>query len=667
MSNPQILVLFLKALMAAKKSVGLYPVGSDMSNAWIQRLHASRDGFVQQGLSFPLRVGRDRFLWAGEDLLTIDPTLEALRFDLESRGIADFSIDPAVGDWELRAFLELLNQPPASLTSLAGAPEYLRARGVLHVSVGTPSGAAGDEGAADASAQVLREGKDSLDLFVDAVLELTEERFADLTYDRMGLTGWLEAVADGDQVDVLYSALKMLGGMAEGGGDREIRTRTMIEATLLLPELTLRSLLTKWLIPLAGSDLIAFNLLTQITEDELQEIARLVPQEQLLSLSSELLEFPWEQGKRQRLLEAITLTVQRRAEPSPAGAPAALLTRDDPRLVSLRQEIAAACHPDVLLERSADILLALIFNVESEEYPGFAVDAIEEIVGEALARGKLDLAVRVLSTLSASSQLGGQQMREHSRRLAIFRRRVAGRTQISLVAGGLRQNVSSEQMQLAAEYLRLVTREGVEEFTGLLADERDRRVRARMCQVLANVGASIIPAMLPWIEDARWYVARNVLYILGRIGHESTFTSVMGVLDHPHPRVRMEAVRALGLIGGGLAVGPLLRAVTDVDPTVQVAVLKTLGSLRQDEAVPTLRDLAGAPVRSPVELEIRQEAINALVALGSPLALAALVKLSGRRPWFWQRKEKRIRAMAMTALSASRAAAAGALEGEDAE
>ena len=41
MGNPQLLVLFLKALVAAKKSLSLYPVGSEMATGWIDGLHRS--------------------------------------------------------------------------------------------------------------------------------------------------------------------------------------------------------------------------------------------------------------------------------------------------------------------------------------------------------------------------------------------------------------------------------------------------------------------------------------------------------------------------------------------------------------------------------------------------------------------------------------------------
>src|SRR5262249_36926624 len=197
---------FFKAVIASRKSLGLYPAGSETATAWIQRLHRSLDGFFEQGLRFPVRVGRDRFTWAEEELLTVDPALEDFRRDLEIRGIASFSIAPAVAEWELRAFLELLGVPPEELGSLAGAGTYLRARGVVNVSVealGTGGGevdwspdSTDGEGdwRPDSSQRVLQTGKDEVDLFVEGVLEKTDQRLAELTYDRMGLSRWLETV-----------------------------------------------------------------------------------------------------------------------------------------------------------------------------------------------------------------------------------------------------------------------------------------------------------------------------------------------------------------------------------------------------------------------------------------------------------------------------------------
>src|SRR2546425_12175568 len=82
----------------------------------------------------------------------------------------------------------------------------------------------------------------------------------------------------------------MLGAMAQGSGDREVRARTTFEALMLLPDATLAPFFTDCLLPGAASDLTAFNLLTQVTEDELRGIARHVPRERLVALTTEPLE-----------------------------------------------------------------------------------------------------------------------------------------------------------------------------------------------------------------------------------------------------------------------------------------------------------------------------------------------------------------------------------------
>src|SRR5262245_4772191 len=365
----RVLGLFLRALMAARRSLSLYPPGSEIASTWVRRLHRSLSDFFQQGLAFPLRVESDRFVWPGPDVRTIEPALEAFRFDLESRGIRELDIDAGVEEWELQALLDILNTLSAELPTLGGAQAFLSARGVMRVRITSPGQAREDEADPnEATRWALQTGRDAADLFVETVLGLLESRFADLTYDRSALITWLQDVAAGGS-SRLYGAVRMIHGLVEQAPDREVRTRTLVEALLGLPEELLRPFFADHLVPLAGRDVLALNLLSQMTEDELRHVAlNLVPQESLLVLSSDLLQFPWEEVQRRRLVEAITSAVQSDASPSLLQDDGVVLEADDPLVVELREEILASCHPDVLLERSAEILLALVLNLNGETY-----------------------------------------------------------------------------------------------------------------------------------------------------------------------------------------------------------------------------------------------------------------------------------------------------------
>src|SRR5216110_1457686 len=659
MSNQQALVVFLRALLAAKKSLALYPPESDAAKAWIERLRRSLDDAFRQGLIFPIRLGRDRFAWAGGELRTTDRALKGLQFEMQSRGIIELSIEPSVENWELQALLELLNKPVKQFASITAANGYLRDRAVVHVSIAGPGlgglpgppghsglgwGTGTEESGSGAGSGAMLGGTDAdaLELLVESILKMVDERFQSLAYDRSGLLEWFQTISRGGRVDALYAAVIMLGAMARGSGDREVRARTTLEALMLLPDATLGPFFTDHLLPGAASDLTAFNLLTQVTEDELRQIARHVPRERLVALTTELLEYPWEEGKRLRLLEAITLTLERGTELGAPPAGPALLSHKDPLLLELRQEIMDACRPDMLLARSADVLLALIGSVQPADSPGFAVDSLAEIAREALAGGQPDLALRVLRSVAADPPTS----------TALIRGKLAGHSHVSLLVDLLRRDPPTGPMDVASEYLRLAGPEGAEAFTALLAEEPHRRIRIRMCEVLARVGVPAIPSLLSRLNDKRWFVVRNALYTLRKIGHASAFPAIVPVLEHAHARVRLEAVRVAIQVGGPAARAPVLRRVHDPDTSVKRAAISAVGVPGNDTAVPELRKvLLGSGARSEDDAEVQLETIRALASIGTLAALEVLEATVSRRTWFWKRADRRVRDLAAETLS----------------
>src|SRR2546427_12607143 len=128
MSNQQALLLFLRALLAAKKSLALYPPASEAATGWVERLRRSLDDAFRQGLIFPIRVGRDRFSWPGGEGTVTDQALKALRFEMQSRGILELNIEPSVETSELQGRLERLHRPVRPCASITAARDVRRDR-----------------------------------------------------------------------------------------------------------------------------------------------------------------------------------------------------------------------------------------------------------------------------------------------------------------------------------------------------------------------------------------------------------------------------------------------------------------------------------------------------------------------------------------------------------
>jgi HEAT repeat protein len=160
-----------------------------------------------------------------------------------------------------------------------------------------------------------------------------------------------------------------------------------------------------------------------------------------------------------------------------------------------------------------------------------------------------------------------------------------------------------------------------------------------------------VPTLVEWLEDPRWFLVRNLVHVLGKIGDEAAFGPVVTHLGHPHVRVRMEAVRALVLIAPRRAAPPILPLARDVDPEVRLEAVRALGALRRDEAVPVLRDVAAGAV-GVADVPLRREAVEALAAIGTADSCEALADLARRRVWPWKRTERRLREIAAAALAA---------------
>jgi hypothetical protein len=550
---------FLRDLLAARKSLALYPSGTAMTRKWLQRVQGSLEQAVQAGLAFPIRLDRTGFACAGEEPVESPPLLEQFRADLYLRGIGEFSIDQGVEAWEIQVFLELLNLGPEEVLSLEDPPAYLRERGVSRIRVGAPRAPGGTGGPDHGGAEGAEPGAPgvalaSVDAVVDDLIEAVDEHFAGLCYDPTALLDWFLAISVGGRTTVLVTGVRMLAAMAEAAADQELRIRTVLEAALRLPDATLGLFLREGLVPLAATDRAMFDLLAHTTEDELETIARHVPRSQLLALTAELRDSACGEGQQHPLILALTRVLELAAAPRPALPPLAGLAPDDPLLVELRQEILAACEPGALLERSADVLLALAGLRTVDEDPGFALDALSEVIDEAMERGTPRLAVRVLRSLPESVARKGRLLPDDAAHISRVRRRAGDSAHAARLAGLLRDASDPVSMDIVADYLRHVAPEGVDGFVALLAAETDRRVRTRMADALTRAGAAVIRRcfLASRTSGGSWCETCST----SSEARAGAGTRARG--DRPRPPASpgaAEAVRTISLIGGEDTIG----------------------------------------------------------------------------------------------------------------
>ena len=206
-------------------------------------------------------------------------------------------------------------------------------------------------------------------------------------------------------------------------------------------------------------------------------------------------------------------------------------------------------------------------------------------------------------------------------------------------------------LEHVSAYLSLLQKNAIKPLIKLLGELKNSKVRRVFCDALSEIGKNHIELFTPFIEDRRWYLVRNIVYILGRIGMEQAFPYVQKAFNHEENRVRREAVQALGLIGGPKAIGLLVRALTDNDVRIRCMAAINLGKVGKKTGLIPLLEVVQTKdfyKREPVEIKAF---FNAIGMVGSNEAVPVLQQLLERKSWFGRGKSDEIHIGAANTLA----------------
>ena len=151
----------------------------------------------------------------------------------------------------------------------------------------------------------------------------------------------------------------------------------------------------------------------------------------------------------------------------------------------------------------------------------------------------------------------------------------------------------------------------------LLGQVNQIRHRRALCEALITACRNDVEPLLARLGDTRWYVIRNVVYVLGRIAHQGVERALDRALHHEDVRVRKEAVRALGNIESPTARAYLVSAFKDSDASVRIQAALTLAEKREERAAQSLLGAIQAAEFQRRDLRERQAFYEALGRAGS--------------------------------------------------
>jgi len=170
----------------------------------------------------------------------------------------------------------------------------------------------------------------------------------------------------------------------------------------------------------------------------------------------------------------------------------------------------------------------------------------------------------------------------------------------------------------------------------VMAQARRSRTRAASLTALAYLCRDCPETLEPHLADTRWYVVRNIVFVLGQIGGHEVLGQLTTAAHHPELRVRRQVVLALGSVSPAERRPLVAEQLDSDDPRLLSAALNMLA--RDDD--PEVGRQILARITAPSFERRRETSQHALFAALAEVAddsmVPALDELLRAGGWFAQ-------------------------------
>jgi HEAT repeat protein len=323
------------------------------------------------------------------------------------------------------------------------------------------------------------------------------------------------------------------------------------------------------------------------------------------------------------------------------------LTSDDAE--RLRTEVESEFAPTVMFNIIDTVFEVLALEKEPEPYQD-AANILNEVIDAHLAQGDFknasDLLKRIYLLIKAEGLTDWQ--------IEIIRKLIVGAGEGQRIEriGRILEHEEGIRLEDVSGYLMLLQRNSLRPLIRLLGEQKKSKIRRVIYDALSEIGKNAIEMLTPYLDDPRWYLVRNITYILGRIGKKEALPYLEKAFHHEEFRVRREAVLAMGSMGGSEAIGLLVKALADGDVRIRAMAAINLGKGGERAGLGPLLEVVQSkefPKKEPAEIKAFLDAIG---MIGSNESVSVLQDLLEKKDWLGRSKGDRIRLEAAQTLAA---------------
>lgn len=296
----------------------------------------------------------------------------------------------------------------------------------------------------------------------------------------------------------------------------------------------------------------------------------------------------------------------------------------------------------------AAIIFEIIYQAEDKADLEDSFAFLKETVKYALKQGDLHVVIDIAGR--ARSIIADALLTENEKKYMRMLFSYLGNEEIiGLLAEILDGGIEVEGKTLE-EFVECLDKNAIRPLVKYLGELKTIRARKSVIDMLVILGKKDIQAISRGLEDQRWYVVRNIIYILRKIGDKRAVENLLKTVRHGDVRVRKEVIKALGELGGREVIQTLRECLDDGDMQVRISASKAFGNLGTEVAKKIMLDKISGKTFREKDFEEKKEFFEVLSMWRDREIFEFLVRTVKRKAFFRRSKNYENKACAAFAL-----------------
>lgn len=305
------------------------------------------------------------------------------------------------------------------------------------------------------------------------------------------------------------------------------------------------------------------------------------------------------------------------------------------------------CNEDVIERVTSEIMVEVLDSPDTSMQDSLDIlSRLSELALEFVDTGRFEDCLNVYISIS-SQQYGGVHANEAQNTVAYFFRseRFLHRFVDAVKLWGKKDRIGASRM------LKALKGYCVGMFLDSAIEEKNATTRKFMLLLASELGDDIMPEVLLRLKDSRWYMVRNMLYLIRLVNISKYADHARVFVKHQDSRLSTEAMRTLLHFNAKEAFAYLkMHMLSDSEGNRSRAIVLA-GSYRVKEAVPIFiemlshKKLFGEHVARDILL------VKALGQIGDRMAIDALVDVFKHKGIFYRQHQRELRLAILNSLA----------------